>query len=83
MGLRREKSDKYDSKVIALYGLKFYDELLSGAFLKEELLVLQLLLSHRKRLQEKELAFLRQEKLLRHCFARQKSVKFIVDDVKK
>ena len=83
MGLRREKSDKYDSKIIGLYGLKFYEELRTGTLLKEELLVLQMLLSHRKRIQEKELAYQRQEKLLRHCFARQKSVKFILDDVNK
>lgn len=83
MGLRREKSDKYDSKVIALYGMKFYEELRTGTMLKEELLVLQMLLSHRKRIQEKELAYQRQEKLLVHCFSRQKSVKFILDDVKK
>lgn len=83
MGLRREKSDKYDSKVIAMYGLKFYKELRTGTMLKEELLVLQMFLSHRKRIQEKELAYQRQEKLLRHCFSRQKSVKFFLDDVKK
>lgn len=52
MGMRREKSDKYDSLIIARYGLKFYDELKPGSLLQGDLLQFQLLLSHRKRTQD-------------------------------
>jgi transposase len=47
MGLRREKSDKADSLVIAMYGLKFQEELTIGSIVEEEFLDLLLLLAHR------------------------------------
>lgn len=67
LGLRREKSDKSDSKAIANYGLKFQEELVINNLTDGVFLDLQLLLAHRKRLQEKMLAFQRQEKYLKHC----------------
>ena len=39
------KSDKADAKVIALYGLKFQEDLQLNAATKEEFLELQLLLA--------------------------------------
>ena len=69
MGLRREKSDKADSKAIALYGLKFQDDIRVNVLTDAEFLDLQLLLAHRKRVQEKMLAFQRQEKYLKHCLS--------------
>lgn len=83
MGMRREKSDKYDSLVIARYGLKFYDELKPGSFLQGDLLRFQLLLAHRKRTQEKEMAYHHQEKHLKHCFRNDPSVGFVLSDLKK
>ena len=67
LGLRREKSDKSDSKAIASYGLKFQEELVINNLTDGVFLDLQLLLAHRKRLQEKMLGFQRQEKYLKHC----------------
>ena len=52
MGLRREKSDKADSKIIALYGLRFQEEISVNSFTDKEFLQLQLLLTHRKRIQD-------------------------------
>jgi transposase len=69
MGLRREKSDKADSKVIALYGLKFQEDLHVNVLTTSIFLELQLLLAHRKRIQEKMLAFQRQQKYLKHCLS--------------
>jgi len=82
MGLQRGKSDKADSKVIAMYGLKFQEELHIGTALKDELLDLQLLLTHRKRLQDNELALQRQEKHLKHCVSG-KTVKLILRNIKR
>ena len=67
LGLRREKSDKSDSKAIATYGFKFQEDLVINNLTDGVFLDLQLLLAHRKRLQEKMLAFQRQEKYLKHC----------------
>jgi transposase len=47
MGLRREKSDKADSMAIALYGLKFQEDLRVNVSTDAEFLDLQLLLAHR------------------------------------
>jgi len=69
MGLRREKSDKADSKIIALFGLKFQEELHINTLTEGVFLSLQLLLAHRKRIQEKMLAFQRQIKYLKHCLS--------------
>ena len=82
MGLQRGKSDKADSKVIAMYGLKFQEELHLGTALEADLLDLQLLLAHRKRLQDKELALQRHEKHLKHCVTG-KTAKLIVRDIKR
>ena len=82
MGLRREKSDKADSKVIANYGLKFQEDLIIGNALEQEFLDLQLLLAHRKRLQEKQLSFQRHQKHLSHCLST-KMAKIILRDIKK
>jgi len=81
MGLRREKSDKADSRVIAMYGLKFQEEFHIGTALKDELLDLQLLIAHRKRLQTREIAFHNQEKHLSHCLSSKVS-KVILKNVK-
>ena len=83
MGMRREKSDKYDSLIIARYGLKFYDELKPGSLLQGDLLQFQLLLSHRKRTQDKEMAYNYQEKHLKHCFKKDPAVRFVLSDIKK
>lgn len=80
MGLRREKSDKADAKVIALYGLKFQEELRPNTATDEEFLELQLLLAQRKRIQERMLAFQSQHKHLTHCLS-SKSSKAIARDV--
>lgn len=80
MGLRREKSDKADSMAIALYGLRFQEDLRVNASTDAEFLDLQLLLAHRKRVQEKVLAFQRQEKYLRHCLSNA-CAKVIVKDL--
>jgi len=82
MGLRREKSDKADSKVIALYGLKFQDEIRVNVLTDAEFLDLQLLLAHRKRIQEKMLSFQRQEKYLKHCLSNACAKSIIKDLVK-
>lgn len=79
MGLRREKSDKADSKVIALYGLKFQEEFQINVLTQAEFLDLQLLLAHRKRIQEKMLAFQRQNKYLKHCLSNTCAKKIIKD----
>lgn len=83
MGLRRGKSDKADSKVIALYGLKFHDEIRTGTVIKGELLDLRLLLAHRKRIQDKELAYQRHEKHLEYCIRKSKTTKYVLKDLKK
>lgn len=82
MGMRREKSDKADSKVIGMYGLKFQEEINLGSNVEEELFDLQLLLAHRKRIQDKLLSFQRQEKHLNHCLT-SKTSKKIEKDIKK
>ena len=82
MGLRREKSDKADSKAIALYGLRFQEEINFNGITEGEYLDLQLLLAHRKRIQEKKLSFQRQEKYLTHCFS-DKCAKTITKDLKR
>ena len=69
MGLRREKSDKADSKVIAMYGLKFQEELQINNLTDNEFLELQLLLTHRKRIQEKSLGFKVQTNHLKDCLS--------------
>ncbi|MEZ4933328.1 MAG: IS110 family transposase [Saprospiraceae bacterium] len=69
LGLRREKSDKADSLAIARYGLKFQEELRVNLLTDREFLELQLLMAHRKRVQEKMLAFQRQLKYLKHCLS--------------
>lgn len=69
MGLRREKSDKADSKAIGLYGLKFQEDFQVNVLTDAEFLDLQLLLAHRKRIQDKMLAFHRQLKYLDHCLS--------------
>lgn len=83
MGIRREKSDKKDSEMIAYYGLKFPERMYENTLLKKELLHLQLLLSQRHLLQEKELAFQRNLKLLSHCFPIDKQAKSIIKENKK
>lgn len=75
MGIKREKSDKSDSKMIALYGLKFPERMHAGNLLKEDLLNLQLMLAERKLIQEKELAFQRSLKLTKHCLSDNKIAK--------
>jgi len=80
MGIKREKSDKSDSKMIALYGLKFPERLRTGTLLKEELLGLQLLLTQRKLLQAKELDFQRNIKLLKHCLSDDNTAKTILKE---
>lgn len=82
MGMRREKSDKADSKVIALYGLRFQDEISLEGVADSEYLELQLLLAHRKRIQEKMLSFQRQEKYLKHCLS-ESCAKIIIRDLTK
>ena len=82
MGMRREKSDKADSKVIALYGLRFQDEIFLEGVSDDEYLELQLLLAHRKRIQEKMLSFQRQEKYLKHCLS-ESYAKVIIRDLAK
>lgn len=67
LGFRREKSDKSDSKAIAMYGLKFQDEMDINNLTDGVFLDLQLLLAHRRRLQDKMLDFQRQEKHLKDC----------------
>ncbi len=80
MGIKREKSDKSDSKMIALYGLKFPERLRTGTLIKEGLLGLQLLLTQRKLLQAKELDFQRNIKLLKHCLSTDKVAKMILKE---
>lgn len=79
MGLRREKSDKADSKAIAMYGLKFQEDFRINIFTDAEFLDLQLLLAHRKRLQSKKLAFQRQSTYLKHCLSNHSAKKIIKD----
>lgn len=69
MGPRREKSDKADAKIIAAYGLKFQEQLHLDQPLSQTILDLQLLLSHRKGLQRKALAFQRKANHLKHCLS--------------
>ena len=80
VGLVREKSDKYDSKLIAIYGLKFPERLRSDKVIKKELLGLQLLLSQRNLLQAKELDFQRNIKQLKHCLSSDSIAKKIVKE---
>lgn len=80
VGLVREKSDKYDSKLIAIYGLKFPERLRSDKVIKKELLGLQLLLSQRNLLQAKELDFQRNIKQLKHCLSSDNIAKKIVKE---
>jgi transposase len=80
VGLVREKSDKNDSKIIATYGLKFPERLRSQKVVKSELLGLQLLLTQRNLLQNKELDFQRSLKQLKHCLSSDKVAKMIVKE---
>lgn len=80
VGLVREKSDKNDSKIIAIYGLKFPERLRSEKIIEEELLGLQLLLTHRNLLQSKELDFQRSLKQLKYCLSSNKIAKQIVKE---
>ena len=80
VGLVREKSDKFDSKIIAIYGLKFPERLRSDKVIAEELLGLQLLLSQRNLLQAKELDFQRNLKQLKYCLSSDKIAKRIVKE---
>lgn len=82
IGLRREKSDKADSRDIARYALKFQEDILVNVLTQNAFLELQLLLAHRKRIQEKMLAFQRQLKYLKHCISN-KSAKNIVRDLER
>jgi transposase len=77
-GIKREKSDKKDSELIALYGLKFPERLQTETMLNDQLLGLQLLLSQRKLLQNKELDFQRNIKMMKHCLSNDKVAKSIV-----
>ncbi len=83
MGIKREKSDQSDAHMIALYGIKFPERVYKNVLLDQELLGLQLLLSHRKLLQEKELAFQRSLKLTKHCLPDNKVAKRLVKDNEK
>lgn len=67
MGMRRGKTDKRDSEMIALYGIRFQDDLIVSKVLDKELLTLQLLLAQRKRLLNMELSLKRSTKHLKHC----------------
>jgi len=78
LGIKREKSDKKDSELIALYGLKFPERLQQNTLIGDELLGLQLLLSQRKLLQSKELDFQRNIKMLKHSLSNDKMAKIIV-----
>jgi transposase len=80
MGIKREKSDKTDAYMIAQYGLKFPERMRENTLLASEILGLQLLLSQRKLLQEKELAFQRNLKLLKHCLSTDATAKLIIKD---
>jgi transposase len=77
-GIKREKSDKKDSELIALYGLKFPERLQTETMLNDQLLGLQLLLGQRKLLQNKELDFQRNIKMMKHCLSNDKVAKSIV-----
>ena len=77
-GIKREKSDKKDSELIATYGLKFPERLQTETMLNDQLLGLQLLLSQRKLLQNKELDFQRNIKMMKHCLSNDKVAKYIV-----
>jgi len=81
MGFRREKSDKRDSEMIALYGIRFQDEIQVNNLLKDEILQLQLFLAHRKRLQKQELGLQKQDKHLMHCLS-ESCTKVIRADIK-
>lgn len=82
MGVRREKSDKADAFVIASFGLRFQDELNLDAPMDDLLLDLQLLLAHRKRLQNKQLDFQRQHIHLNDCLSG-KTAKQVMKSIKK
>lgn len=83
MGIKREKSDKSDAYMIALYGVKFPERMRRNTLLEDDLLGLQLLLSQRKLLQEKELAFQRSFKLTKHCLPANQVAKSLVKDNEK
>lgn len=78
MGIKREKSDPSDALMIAMYGIKFPERVYKNTLLETKLLGVQLLLSQRKMLQEKELAFQRSLKLTRHCLPTDKVAKLLV-----
>lgn len=80
MGIKREKSDPSDALMIAMYGIKFPERVYKNTLLETKLLGVQLLLSQRKMLQEKELAFQRSLKLTRHCLPTDKVAKLLVKD---
>ena len=69
MGFRREKSDKADSLSIAMYGIRFQQELHFNTNLDDELLALQVLVNHRKHLQKQELALNNRHKVLSSCLS--------------
>lgn len=56
MGIQRVKTDKRDSKVIALYASKFREDLPIGNIPEKELLDIKLLSSHRERLLRQKLS---------------------------
>jgi len=80
MGIKREKSDRSDALMIAHYGIKFPERMYTNTLLAEDLLGLQLLLSQRKLLQEKELAFQRSLKLSKHCLPSDQVARSLVKD---
>lgn len=82
MGMRRGKTDKRDSEMIALYGMRFQEDLIVSKVLDKELLTLQLLLAQRKRLLDMELSLKRSIKHLKHCLPKSCNVKIVKEDIK-
>ena len=80
MGMRRGKTDKRDSEMIALYGMRFQEDLKVSKVLDKELLTLQLLLAQRKRLLDMELSLKRSIKHLKHCIPKSYNSKIVKEN---
>lgn len=83
MGIRREKSDKVDSRDIALYAYRFQDRARLSEIREKDLSSLALLLSYRERLVKNKRSILVAAKEIRSVLNRDKTARYIYEQTKK
>lgn len=83
MGIRREKSDKVDSRDIAFYAYRFKDRARASKVRDKDLASLGLLLSFRERLVKNKQSILVAAKEIRSILNRDKTARYIYEQTKK